>query len=333
LGSATPSRREWFPKEAAVADARRIAEVTRRRLLDALALEPVAWSGRLDEVAFLGRIYDLDQLPSNDYRYKTAAGDINQHRINNPQDWEDDWVFSDDRFGLQHGDDKVLLRFLSEMLHPRVRPNGGEVERLLRAFNQALAPDGYEIAVDHVISGQDVYAGRERAAFHGAAPALKLEERPLLTDPRVLHEHLDRIRDGLAGDPAAAIASSKELVESLLKIILDRSRVAYPPGDDLLALYRKVADLLNLKAESVPTSARGSRTAQTILRTLTTTVQSLGELRNELGLGHGRAAPSPALARHARLALNSTVALTEFLLDTWEDRVSSGDLILPRSSP
>jgi hypothetical protein len=215
------------------------------------------------------------------------------------------------------------------MLHPRVRSDKEEVERLLRAFNQALAPDGYEIVVDHVISGQDVYAGRERGAFHGAAPALKLDERPLLTDPRVLHEHLDRIRDGLARDPAAAIASSKELAESLFKIILDKSRVEHSPGDDLPALYRKVADLLNLKAESVPASARGSASAQKILRTLTTTVQSLGELRNELGLGHGRTAPSPALERHARLALNSTVALTEFLLDTWEDRVSTGDLVLP----
>lgn len=52
------------------------------------------------------------------------------------------------------------------------------------------------------------------------------------------------------------------------------------------------------------------------------------ELRNELGIGHGRSTPSPALARHARLALNSTVTVTEFLLDTWQDRVNSGALTL-----
>ena len=157
---------------------------------------------------------------------------------------------------------------------------------------------------------------------------LKLDERALLTDSKVLHEHLNRISDGIGRDPAAAIASAKELVESLCKIILDRSGESYPPSDDLPGLYKRVATLLKLKAESVPASAKGSETSQRILRTLTTTVQGLAELRNELGLGHGRSAPSPALTRHARLALNSAVAVTEFLLDTWQDRVDAGTIVL-----
>ncbi|MFK0224003.1 abortive infection family protein [Streptomyces vinaceus] len=50
----------------------------------------------------------------------------------------------------------------------------------------------------------------------------------------------------------------------------------------------------------------------------------MAELRNQLGLGHGRTTPSPALTRHARLALNSTVTVTEFVLDTWQDRIDRG---------
>ncbi|MFF4349052.1 abortive infection family protein [Streptomyces sp. NPDC001530] len=49
------------------------------------------------------------------------------------------------------------------------------------------------------------------------------------------------------------------------------------------------------------------RAAQKILRTLSTTVRCLAELRNQLGLGHGRTTSSPALTRHARLALNRAV--------------------------
>ncbi|MEU7615894.1 abortive infection family protein [Micromonospora rifamycinica] len=306
----------------------KITEVTRRRILDSFSLEKIAWAGRLEEPEFLARIYDLESLPSTDRRYRTASGDIWQHRVNN-NDWDDDWVFYDSRFGLLHGSDETLLKFLAEMLHPVVRSDRAEVERLASSLNSALSPDGYELVSLESISGRPIYTGRHKRPFHGDHPALALEKRPLLTDPRVLHEHLSRIREAVERDPAAAIASCKELVESLCKIILDKSGAPAPPGDDLPGLYRRVADLLHLKAESVPNSAKGSQTAQRILRTLVTTVQSLAELRNELGLGHGRLAPSPALSRHARLSLNSTVAVTEFLLDTWHDRVNSGALSIP----
>lgn len=309
-----------------VAPGRRITEVTRRRILDELALGSTPWWGRLDEVAFLSRIYDLTTLPSHDSRYRDAEGDIRQHRVNN-LDWDDDWVFQDPRLALDRGDDDVLLRFLAETLHPVVR-HADEVDALLTRFNDALRPDGYELAVVDTISGRPVFAGQGRQEFHASKPNLKLATRPLLTDSKVLHEHLDRISAGIERDPAAAIASAKELIESLCKIVLERSGDTYPPGDDLPALYKRVAGLLKLKAESVPTSAKGSETSQRILRTLTTTVQGLAELRNELGLGHGRTAPSPALRRHARLAVNSAVAVTEFLLDTWQDRVDSGAITL-----
>jgi hypothetical protein len=64
----------------------------------------------------------------------------------------------------------------------------------------------------------------------------------------------------------------------------------------------------------------GSAAAHRVLQNLATSVQGLAELRNELGLGHGRTASSPALARHARLAANSARAVVEFLLETWHER-------------
>lgn len=303
----------------------RITAITRRKLFDSIALSGLSWPGRLEEPDFLGRIYDLSELPTTDTRYRDAAGDIWQHRVNNPYDWEDDWVFTDSRFGLMHGDDEVVLAFLAEMLHPVVRTDEAEVALLLKAFNESLARDGYELYASDWISGHAIYGWRRLDAFHGATPELRLSERPL-TEPDILQEHLNRIRAGLVEDPPAAISSCKNLIESLFKIILDRSEVSYSRSDDIPDLYRKVADLLALNAEAVPESARASRTSQRILRTLVTTVNSLSELRNELGIGHGLSRRSGALARHARLALNATVTIAEFVLDTWQTRLESGAL-------
>jgi hypothetical protein len=76
----------------------RTTSTTRRDILDSLAAENVSWNGRLDEAELLSRLFDLSALPSTDDCFKDAAGYIWQHRVNNPEDWPDDWVFSDSRF-------------------------------------------------------------------------------------------------------------------------------------------------------------------------------------------------------------------------------------------
>ena len=309
-------------------DNQRITELTRRKLRDGIALGGYFWAGRLNEVQFLERIYSLDSIESTDPRFPTARNDIWQHCINN-YDWDSDWIFSDARFELGVGPDKVILNFLTEMLHPLVRDDANDVARLLQLFNEVLAPDGYVLFEQDALSGHPIFGWKSSEGFHKSNASHLIESRPLLTDPRVLQEHLKRIRDGLQSDSAQTISSCKELVESLCKIILKKSEIMYSNADDVQALYRKVAELLQLTAESVAGNAKASQTSQRILRTLTTTVQSLAELRNELGLGHGRESLSASFNRHARLSFNATVTVTEFLLDTWQDRVDRGELILP----
>jgi hypothetical protein len=136
---------------------KQITEVTRRDVLELLS--GTTWHGRLNEIEFLDRIYDLDELPSTDSRYSKARDDIVKHRVAN-SDWDDDWVFFDERFGLQTGSDEEFLRFLTEMLHPVVRPSG-EAEHIARALNQLLEPDGYELAPLGSVSGRPVYKSRQ----------------------------------------------------------------------------------------------------------------------------------------------------------------------------
>ena len=100
-----------------------ISAATRRDVFDVLRLENVDWAGQLEEPDFLSRLYDLDELPSHDSRFRTMGQDIWQHRVNNPMDWDDDWVFSDSRLNLLRCPDSEFLSFLCEMLHPVVRPD------------------------------------------------------------------------------------------------------------------------------------------------------------------------------------------------------------------
>jgi hypothetical protein len=59
-------------------------------------------------------------------------------------DRDDDWIFHDARFRLANND-QALLAFLAEMLHPAVRTDPAEVERLRDFLNSVLVHDGYEL--------------------------------------------------------------------------------------------------------------------------------------------------------------------------------------------
>jgi|GEM_PF-928450 len=114
----------------------------------------IKWWGDLDEIEFLERIYKLEEMQTSDDRYKNAQEDIRQHRYNN-NDWENEYIFNDDRFKLQSSD-TALLTFLAETLHPEVRTDRDEVNQIRSQLNDLLRPDLYELRQVSVISGKPV---------------------------------------------------------------------------------------------------------------------------------------------------------------------------------
>jgi len=133
-----------------------ITEVTRRAIIDYFNRNKISWSGRLSEVEFLGRLYNLIEMPSTDHRQNNALGDIWLHRERNI-DWDDDWVFYDDRFNLLKASDKEFLDFLCETIHPVVRADEDEVNSLLSFYNEVLSKDGWELIEQTRISGKPVF--------------------------------------------------------------------------------------------------------------------------------------------------------------------------------
>lgn len=296
----------------------RLTEITRRDIRDYFIVSEYGWWGDLDETEFLSRLYDLASLPSYDHRFKDAAGDIWQHRHNN-DDWPNDWVFEDGRFGLLESDEK-LLRFLAETLHPAVRRDGKQIAILVGELNKRLNPDGWELVEAETISGRPCYAaqrllsGAVRAVTRARAAADAL-------DAGWMQREIQRLERAIDTDPSLAVGTAKELVETCCKTILTRQKVDYPKGSDLPKLVKLVATELRLVPESISEAAKGADIIRGILRNLATITQGLAELRGLYGTGHGRDGKYRGLGpRHARLAVASAVAFVDFVTETYHDR-------------
>jgi hypothetical protein len=299
---------------------RRITQVTRRDIFDYLRTIPEPWSGRMGEVEFLQRLYDLEALPSDDRRFKTASGDIFQHRINN-YDWDDDWVFGDPRFKLASGPDEVLLGFLAQMVHPVVQPDTERAAEIVAEFNELLAPDGWTLKPQSQLSGRPVYAPARTADTVVAVDFA--HQTAARIDAEYISQQVTRMEGAVDMDPDLAIGTAKEFIESICKTILDERGEPHSKKDDLPALVRKTTKVLQLTPDDIAQTTQAADTIKRMLMNLATLVQGSAELRNAYGTGHGRSkaqAQSRLRPRHARLAVGTAATLGVFLYETHEAR-------------
>lgn len=293
----------------------KITQITRKDLFDAMVIEDVYWAGSLEEPEFLSRLYDLKSMPSTDHRFPDAAGDIWQHRINN-YDWEAHWVFYDRRFDLMSGDDEVLLRFLAETVHPIVRTDVTESQKLVQLYNKYLRNDGFELAEKSRISGKPIYIGRNigMAAVPGVSA---VKESFSGTDLVYVTQQITRMEAAVLNDPGLAIGTAKELVETCCKTILSERGIEIPKKDDLPQLVKRTVKELKLTPSDIPDQAKAADTIRILLSNLATITNGIAQLRNKYGTGHGKAASSKGLGpRHAKLAVGAASTLAVFLAET-----------------
>ena len=131
-----------------------------------------------------------------------------------------------------------------------------------------------------------------------------------------LRTQIDRLMSSIEDDPALAVGTAKELIETVCKTILDERNVVLR-DDDMGKLIRAVTRELRLDPSSISENARGSETIRRTLANLGQVVQGIAELRNLYGTGHGRAGRTSAIKpRHARLAVGAATTLAMFLLET-----------------
>ena len=291
----------------------------RLNILDGLRLEGVMWCGTLDAVEFLSRLFDLQQLPSTDSRFKDAAGDIWQHCINN-DDWERDWIFSDTRFNLVDGPADRFLRFLCQVVHPVVRPDRDQALKLVKHFNEQLRQAGWEIFEEEQIAGRPRFSYRQ-VTRNGSEVVLRARTVADALDAGWMAKEIERLESAIDRDPALAIGTAKELVESCCKTILTKRGVAFTKSEDLGELTKKVTKELQLVPEGITDETKGAENIRLILRNLTQLTNNLAQLRGLYGTGHGRDGGHRGLhSRHARLAAASAVAFVDFIAETYRQR-------------
>lgn len=186
-----------------------ITEITRRDIYELFrdGIDTFDWPnskqtyhyyGRLEEIEFLERLYDLDKLPSTDSRYKNAKEDIVQHTISN-DDYDYCWVFRDERFGLISGNDDTFLQFLCEIFNPYVRDEKASWELFLNKVNELIRADGYELYVKEHISGRNNYGYR----LCGAENASKMDNKAII-------DLIDEFKSGLISKATDGDIDEKE---------------------------------------------------------------------------------------------------------------------------
>jgi hypothetical protein len=296
-----------------------ITEASRQDIIDLFTIEEAHWAGRLKDTEFLGRLFNLETLPSTDHRFRNAEGDIWQHRVNN-DDWMNNWIFNDPRFSLLQCDDEMFLRFLCETLHPVVRNDTEEIKRLEQAFNQLLHDTGYEIVPKTQLSGRAVYTAR-RIRFLVESNIADLKQKFKGTDTNYVLSQITRMESAVDNDPGLAIGTAKELIETICKTILVERGQTLSGAPDLPKLVKQTVKERKLTPNDIPNQAKAADNIRMILSNLAAITNGIADLRNSYGTGHGRDSKAKGLgSRHAKLAVGAASTLAVFLLETHNER-------------
>jgi hypothetical protein len=154
----------------------------------------------------------------------------------------------------------------------------------------------------------------------GSGPAMTDQALSALSDPSAIREHLHRLTSSVDSDPRLAVSVAKDLVESTAKLVLTARKVPYSAGDGVPHLVARAQESLGLAAKGVEGSGDEAKALKAILGSLANLAQGVTELRNKVGVGHGReSVPDWVRPRHARLASGAAQTWCQLMLETLED--------------
>jgi len=142
--------------------------------------------------------------------------------------------------------------------------------------------------------------------------------------------HAARIRRSIHEDPAQAIGSAKELLETTLKAVLGLHGTGPETKIDVPQLIKRANLKLGLDAASVDADEPGAQHRRRVLGSLAQVVNSTAELRNSgFGTGHGVSRGPEIDVATARMVVSAAVAVATFYVEAHaaHERRGSGPTI------
>jgi len=157
--------------------------------------------------------------------------------------------------------------------------------------------------------------------LYGATPVplREIEKAGAVHDVLELNQQIGRIRHSIHDDPALAVGSAKELLETVMRTILGEDDHG-TKTDDVPALLKRVQTALGLSPKAVSPHIIGSEVLCRTLNNLGQVVIGVAELRNLVGTGHGRSKCPQIDDVHARLVVNAAATIATYLLEIWENQ-------------
>jgi hypothetical protein len=275
-----------------------------------------SWSGRSSAVDILAVLYDLESLPSYDYRFSNARQDIIQHTESN-FDWPDEWVLSDPRFKLLTGSDQVYLKFIAKCLSAKRDWELGEQEVIQKDINELLAETGHSIDTKKILStgllfqanSQNVESEIDVETLSGMFAKAGSD----VLEIQYIRKMIVRASRAIEGEPELTIGTAKEILEATYKQLLKNLAVDFSEREQPGELAKKLYPELKLF-----TLGESDYFQKNLNKLLNAVVTSTTDIRNSKGTGHGRSNDTNTAIHLAKLVLLTVCVHCEFLVRQFE---------------
>lgn len=185
------------------------------------------------------------------------------------------------------------------------------VRIVLEAVNAILRDSGHELK----IIGQKFVVQLSGTKLEVHAPTIKKTiDRPYIADITAR-----ALQDIDAGHFDSALTKSKTLLEEVFKYVIERKRATPPEKADIHKQYKCVRNLYNME-----TNKDNDKRINGLLSGLSSIIASVSEMRNGNSDAHGLGKERPYDLKdyHARLVVNSSMTLADFILSVAQNNLS-----------
>ena len=143
------------------------------------------------------------------------------------------------------------------MIHPLVRVESSDVNRLLQIFNENLKEDNFEIIEKAKISGKPIFVGRLKIAGKESLQKKGFNIKKILNADYV-SQQINLMESSIENSHHISIGLAKELIETCCKSIFDEGNETYDKNWDLPKLMKETTKLLKLTPDDIPNKTKAA---------------------------------------------------------------------------